>query len=133
MAEIIAFERRQTPPFSAPPAASDAEWAGDIAAVDFKAVPEFVNFPSIGKRAEEHEAKLRTFGIATRWSIAILGQSKAELVEIVREIDADSPKIADDLLRDLMAARDFLRGINGMLETAANRLGIAIAVNSSTS
>jgi hypothetical protein len=133
MAEIIAFERRQTPPSSALPAVCDAEWAADIAAVDFEPIAEFVNFPNIGERAEAHEAELRTFGIATRWSIAILGQSKTKLVEIVREIDADNPKIADDLLRDLMAARDFLRGINGMLETAANRLGVAIAVNSTTS
>lgn len=124
---IVTFVPR--PRCAAEEAAADDAFAAEAKAIEFEAVPEFVNFSTIGARAEAHEDKLKRFSIATRWTIAILGQSKPKLVEFVKDIDADNPQIADDLLRDLMAAREFLQGIDSMINAASHRLGVAIACN----
>ncbi len=47
----------------------------------------------------------------------------------MKDIDASDPEIAANLLGDLTAAREFLQGIDGLIEVAAHRLGIAIACN----
>jgi hypothetical protein len=126
MAQIITFEPRQT---STSQAAVDTKFASDIARINFDGLPQFVDFPSTGERVEAHDAELRRFEKASRWTIAILGLSKAKLVEIVRAFDADDPKIADGLLRDLVLAREFLESTDDMIAMAAHRFGIAVAAN----
>ncbi len=71
---VVQFVPR--PRTEAEEAAADAEFAAEARTIEFEAVPEFINFPSIGEKAEAHEDKLKRFSIATRWTIAIFWGSR---------------------------------------------------------
>jgi hypothetical protein len=59
----------------------------ELAAMEFKPETYFVGFDKNPQAMEEHEEKLRSIGIMSRFAIVNLGKTKEELIEVVRSMD----------------------------------------------
>jgi hypothetical protein len=53
----------------------------ELAAPEFEPDPYFIGFDKDPARMEEHEEKLRSIGIISRFAVALLGKTKAELID----------------------------------------------------
>jgi hypothetical protein len=107
----------------------------EFAAMEFEAVPEFVfvdGYPS-PTVAENNKNILKNLGISTRWAIALLGKSKAELIKQTREaVKGDKGGMLDDLLEQFENSIRDAKTIVEMLETTEKRLLCALANNASS-
>jgi hypothetical protein len=101
----------------------------ELAALEFEAEPYFVGFDKDPARMEEHEEKLRSIGIMSRFAVALLGKTKAELIEAVRAMDAgDEEKVrSDNFLRYIVGAREKLEALLGFITALELRHACAMA------
>jgi hypothetical protein len=59
-----------------------------LADLQFEPEQYFIGFDKDPARMEEHEEKLRSVGVISRFAVALLGKTKVELIEAVRSMDA---------------------------------------------
>jgi hypothetical protein len=91
--------------------------------------PQFVGFDKNPKAMEEHEQKLRSLGIMSRFAIGLLGKTKAELIESVRAMDKDEDEDVHSMsfLEYLTDARGKLEAILSFVNAVEIRFASAIA------
>jgi hypothetical protein len=100
-----------------------------LAAAEFEPWPELVGFGKNPKAQEEHEERLRSLGVMSRFSLAILGMTKAELIDRVRSMDEDKDEEANSgtFLWYLTGARERLEAILSFVISAEIRHASAMA------
>ena len=101
----------------------------ELAAMDFKPWPPFINFGKDHEAMEHHEQVLRTISITSRFAVSMLGKTKAELVESVRNLDKDHDE-ADSMtfLKYLTEGREKVEALLDFITTAEARHACAMAV-----
>jgi hypothetical protein len=101
----------------------------ELAALEFEPCSHFIGFDKNPKAMEEHEEKLRSMGIMSRFSIAILGMTKAKLIETVRSMDKakDEEVSSSAMLCYITGAREKLEAILAFVTAAEFRHASAMA------
>ncbi len=100
-----------------------------LAAQGFEPFSKFVGFGKNPKAQVEHEEILRSIGIMSRFSIAILGMTKAELIDTVRSTDSarDDEVSSSSMLWYLTGAREKLEALLAFVTAAELRQASAMA------
>jgi hypothetical protein len=103
----------------------------ELAAMEFEPWPSFVDFDIKPGAAEGHRDQILNLGRMSKFAIAILGMTKEQLIEKVREIDANAEDendlTADNFLRHMVYAREDLEELRTIVTTAEYRHACAIA------
>lgn len=101
----------------------------ELAALEFEADPHFASFGNNAKAQTEHEERLRSIGIMSRFSLVILGMTKQELIDTVRSMDKDKDPEADSssMLYYLTGAREKLEALLAFVTAAELRHASAMA------
>jgi hypothetical protein len=113
---------------TAQPICSHAE----LAAMEFEPWPSFIDFDNKPGAAEGHRDQILNLGKMSKFAIAILGMTKEQLIEKVRELDANAEASGDDVtadnfLRYMVYAREDLEELLTIVTTAEYRHACAIA------
>src|ERR1700712_5387666 len=87
----------------------------------FEAVPEFVNAGQRLDVLEHHEGKLQRFAITSRTAMAVLGQSRDQLIDLVRSLETSEPGSAEAFLDSLTHGRAFADALIEMITAAETR------------
>jgi hypothetical protein len=100
-----------------------------LAALEFEPDQFFIGFDKDPRKAEEHEEKLRSIGIISRFAVGLLGRTKAELIEAVRSMDVkgDDEASSDNFLRYIVDARGKLEALLAFVTAFEIRIACAIA------
>jgi hypothetical protein len=100
-----------------------------LAATEFEADTYFVEFDKNPKAMEEHEAKLRSMGVMSRFAVSMLGKTKAELIEAVRSMDEkeDEEVNSGKFLWYMTGAREQMEALLAFITTMEIRWAIAAA------
>jgi hypothetical protein len=79
---------------------------------------------------EEHEQKLRSIGIMSRFAVGLLGKSKQELIESVRAMDEDKDEETGSVafLKYATDAREKLEALLSFVTSLEIRFASAMAV-----
>jgi hypothetical protein len=82
----------------------------ELAAMKFEPWPIFVAFEQKPGNVEKHRDQINNIGTMSKFAIAVLGLTKDELIEKVRQIDGggDPEVTADNFLRYMVFAREDL-------------------------
>jgi hypothetical protein len=101
----------------------------ELAAMQFEPWPSFVGFEQKPGNVEKHRDQINNIGTMSKFAIAVLGLTKDELIEKVRQIDGggDPEVTADNFLRYLVYAREDLEELLTIVTTAEYRHACAIA------
>jgi hypothetical protein len=101
----------------------------ELAALPFEPESRLAGFDQNPKAIEDHEEKLRHIGIMSRFAIAMLSKSKAELIESVRGMDEKRDEEVNSMsfLAYLTAAREKTEAILSFLTAAEIRHACAMA------
>jgi hypothetical protein len=107
----------------------------ELAAIDFEAVPEFLCDDGIGpgtpELRENFKKMLSDLGIASRTAMAVLGKSKPELIEIVRDLGAGAENEEEDtaigLAKILSAGSDNAKRLYELIHAAELRTMCSLA------
>jgi hypothetical protein len=103
----------------------------ELATMEFEPWPSFVDFENKPGAVEGHRDQILNLGKMSKFAIAILGMTKEQLIDKVREIDAnaesDDDLTADSFLRYLVCAREDLEELLTIVTTAEYRQACAIA------
>jgi hypothetical protein len=103
----------------------------ELAAIEFEPWPRFVGFDNKPGAMEGHRDQIINLGRMSKFAIAILGMTKEQLIEKVREIDAkaenDDDVTADSFLRHIVYAREDLEELLTIVTTAEYRQACAMA------
>jgi hypothetical protein len=100
-----------------------------LAAQEFEPWPEFVGFDKNPKAMEEHEQKLRSLGIMSRFAIGLLSKTKQELIESVRAMDKDRDEEVNSMnfLEYMSGAREKVEALLSFITAAEIRQACAMA------
>jgi hypothetical protein len=93
-----------------------------LADQQFEPVADFVNISDSLEKQRSHAAKMQRFEITLRMAIALLGKTKAELIEGVKNMEG-----ADELLREFSEASDLAKELASMISSAECRVACALA------
>jgi hypothetical protein len=101
----------------------------ELAALPFEPESRLAGFDKNPKAIEDHEEKLRHIGIMSRFAIAMLSKSKAELIESVRNMDEarDEEVNSMSFLGYLTVARERMEAILSFVTAAEIRHACAMA------
>jgi hypothetical protein len=106
----------------------------ELAAMEFEPWPSFIGFDNKPGAAEGHRDQILNLGRMSKFAIAVLGLTKEQLIEKVREIDANAEAnddendvTADNFLRYMVCAREDLEELLTIVTTAEYRHACAIA------
>jgi len=101
----------------------------ELAAQEFEPSPYFIGFDKNPKAMEEHEEKLRTIAVMSRFAISTLGKSKAELIETVRKMDEDEDEDVNssNFLKYLLDSRGKVEAVLEFIVLAECRFAVAMA------
>jgi hypothetical protein len=101
----------------------------ELAALEFEPSSKFVGFDKNPKAIEEHEQKIRTIGVMSRFAIAMLTKTKAELIDTVRSMDEDEDKEVNSstFLEYMVDAREKLEALLAFVTAAEFRHACAMA------
>jgi hypothetical protein len=101
----------------------------ELAAMTFEPWPIFVDFEKKSGNLEKHRDQLQNVGTMSAFAIAVLGLTKDQLIEKVRQIDSggDPEVTADNFLRYMVFAREDLEELLTIVTTAEYRHACAIA------
>jgi hypothetical protein len=96
-----------------------------LAAIDFQPIAEFIDYAAALPKIRE---KLNRLYTAAGVGIGFLGKTKAQLVEIVRELDGVDDPCAVGFHECLTEAREYAEGLVQFLTAAETRFAVAMAV-----
>jgi hypothetical protein len=101
----------------------------ELAALPFEPESRLAGFDQDPNAIDDHEQKLRHIGIMSRFAIAMLSKSKAELIEAVRKMDEKRDEEVNSMsfLGHLTAAREKTEAILTFLTAAEIRHACAMA------
>jgi hypothetical protein len=101
----------------------------ELAAANFAPEQFFVGFANNPTAQEEHEEKLRSIGVASRMAGVMLGNTKAELIDLVRHMDKDKDEESGSMgmLEFLTDARNKLEALLAFVTAAEIRHASAMA------
>jgi hypothetical protein len=95
--------------------------------VEFEAIPEFRNYNARPEVLSKHERRLQDHAMHSRAALMVLGQSKSQLIDMVRALDAEDKALADTFLQGLIGGRELASALLEMITAAESRLAVAIA------
>jgi hypothetical protein len=99
-----------------------------LAAQDFEPIPSFVGFSSDEQQKQKLEKFLADAAFVVRVSARINERTKAEVIELVKQMDAsDDAAESDEMLKLLVDGRENVQELVAMLEGAEVRFAIAMA------
>jgi hypothetical protein len=100
-----------------------------LAALDWEPSPFFIGFDKNPEAMEEHEEKLRSIGIMSRFAVALLGKTKAELIEAVRAMDKDRDDDVNsaNFLKYMVDARKKIEALLAFVTAIEGRHACAMA------
>jgi hypothetical protein len=101
----------------------------ELAALEFAPESHFVGVGQDPTRMETHEEFLRQINIMSRFAIGLLGKTKQELIDTVRNMDEDERTTADScqFLEYLTDARGKAEALLNFLTSAEIRHACAMA------
>jgi hypothetical protein len=101
----------------------------ELAALRFEPESRLAGFDKNPRAIEDHEEKLRHIGIMSRFAIAMLSKSKAEMIEAVREMDAKRDEEVNSMtfLAYLTNAREKMEALLSFITAAEGRHACAMA------
>jgi hypothetical protein len=86
-----------------------------------------VDFQNRADRIKAHEEKLQDLAISSRFAIAVLGQSKTQLIDMVNSMDEGGLRHADEFLQCLVNGRKMTEAILEFITAAEHRITVALA------
>jgi hypothetical protein len=101
----------------------------ELAALEFEPFAQFVNFAKNPQAMEEHEEKLKTISVMSRFAIAMLGKTKAEMIQSILDFDEDADEEASSMafLEYMTRARGNLEALFEFVTAAEIRHACAMA------
>jgi hypothetical protein len=101
----------------------------ELAAMTFEPWPIFVDFEKKPGNLEKHRDQIHNVGTMSKFAIAVLGLTKDQLIEKVRQIDGggDPEVTADNFLRYMVFAREDLEELLTIVTAAEYRHACAMA------
>jgi hypothetical protein len=101
----------------------------ELAALDFEPDQHFVNFGKNPEAQEQHEERLRSVCIGSRFAMAILGRTKTEMIESIRALDVDQDDEANSMtfLQYMTDTREKLEALLAFVTSAEVRHACAMA------